>query len=181
LDTEDVVDRPRHGRPCTIAEEEKETFLSTVRSNPSLSLNQIFNESIGDFSKTYAWDLFHDNGFKCKTQRPKWRLDKDHRDLRLTWAKEYIKMPKTFWRRIIFSDETRVQHESTNEKYWFEEEESPSPLERDRWDASRLLWGAISDDGKCIFEVMNGTMNSDVYLHILRRRLLKNYGSLSLN
>ena len=155
-------------------------FINCVRDHPSIGLNKNLEESKVDFSKTYGWNLLKDNGFKCVTQATKWSLDSYHRKARLKWAKEYIKKPDEFWFRVIFTDETIAKHKTSRERYWVEGEFKPEPAEQDRWGESRLVWGTISYEGKCIIEIINGTMKSSIYLDILRRRLLKNYRKLSL-
>jgi len=42
-------------------------------------------------------------------------------------------------------------------------------------EGSGLICGAISDSGKFIVEIVDGTMNSTTYLDILKRRLLRNF------
>ena len=41
-----------------------------------------------------------------------------------------------------------------------------------------MIWGAIGFEGKFILEVLEDTMNSGVYLDILKRRLLRNFPTL---
>jgi len=180
-ETGNVEDRNRSGRPSEVTEEEKEKFISTVRDHPNMTLNQLLDESKVSFSKTYAWDLLHECGFKSKAQSAKWRLDEEHKRARLAWAKQYIKKPAKFWTQVIFTDETIAQHRSIQGRYWLEGKEKPPPTESDRWDVSRLVWGSIAYDGTCLIEVIDGTMDSKVYLDLLQRRLLRNYKGLGLN
>ena len=52
------------------------------------------------------------------------------------------------------------------------------PTQRDRWQDSVLVWGAIGSNGKFILEIVNGTMGFQTYLDILKKRLLKNFPTL---
>lgn len=178
LDTGDVEDLPRSGRPSSITLNQKEKLIKTVKDNKDLSIREVLEESKIDISKTSAWNTMRDYGFRCRTQSIKWSMEPHHKEARLKWALEYIKKPDEFWQRVIFTDESKAQFNTTKQKLWVLEDEKPTPIERDRWQPSVLLWGAISFDGNCILEVIHGTMDSVIYLDLLKRRLLKNFPGL---
>lgn len=175
LVTGNVEDSKRSGRPPKISLAEKERLIETVRGHEDMSINELIEESKVNMSKGTAWTTMKQYGFKCKTQSVKWNLEPYHKEERLRWAKEHINKSDEFWQRVIFTDETKAQFKGTKQKLWVLGDEKPSPVERDRWQASVLLWGAISYDGNCILEVIDGTLDSATYLNILKRRLLKNY------
>ena len=68
-------------------------------------------------------------------------------------------MPNEFWRRVIFTD-------------------VPDPVERDQWQVSVLVWGAIKYNQTSILEIVNGNLNAAKYLSILKRRLMRNLPDL---
>jgi transposase len=177
-DTGDVEDVPRSGRPPIISPSQKEKLIETVKNNEDMSIRGLIEESKVDISKTSAWNVMKGYGFKCKTQSIKWSMEPHHKEGRLKWAKEYINKSDEFWQRVIFTDESRAQFNKSKQKFWVLGDKKPSPIERDRWQASVLLWGAISLNGNCILELINGTMNAVIYLDILKKRLLKNYRNL---
>ena len=54
----------------------------------------------------------------------------------------------------------------------------PDPVERDQWQVSVLVWGAIKYNQTSILEIVNGNLNAAKYLSILKRRLMRNLPDL---
>ena len=97
---------------------------------------------------------------------------------RLKWANQYLNMTQDFWNRVVFSNECRVQYNTRKQKFWVYQDYEVEPTERDRWQTSILIWGAITYNGISIIEVINGNMNGTTYLSILKKRLLKKLPTL---
>jgi len=119
LTTGDVVDLNRTGRPPEIPEKDKKMFIEGAKVHPELNINTLIEETKVDFCKMTGSRLLKGAGYQCKTARVKWFIPPDDRELRLNWARKYIKMPNEFWRRVIFTDECRVQFNTKKEKLWF--------------------------------------------------------------
>ena len=178
LETGDVEDLPKSGRPRKGGVEEEKMLIETVVSHSDMTVQELIEESNLDLSETTAWRRLRENGFRNKPAKTKWSMTQSHRDERLVWAKKYIKKEKKFWKRVIFTDESLVQYNDRKQKYWVHKDIEPEAIQIDRWQVSVLLWGAISYDRNCILELMTGTFNSGVYLDILKARLLKNFRDL---
>jgi transposase len=178
-ETGTVEDIKQGGRPPKVTEEEEKMLVETAKTHPDMSLTQLMGEIDAPFSKATSWRLLKDNGFNNRTLPEKWAVSDYHRQLRLEWAKEYVHKPDEYWQNVIFTDESMIQNNPHKQTYWVSEDTILPSVERDRWQASVLCWGAISYQGNCILECMDGTMNGRVYLDILKRRLLKNYPALS--
>jgi len=178
LDIGDIVDLPKSGRSKKLSDMEENMLIETVQSHPKMSLDQLIEESNLSICKTTGWNVLQEYGFECKTAPIKWTIDEKHKKARLKWAKRYRREDGNFWKRVIFSDESKVQYNKKKQRYWIAEENTPEPIQRDRWQESLLLWGAISYNQNCILEIMKGTMDSVVYAKILKKRLLKNYPRL---
>lgn len=176
--THDVVDLDRSGRPKKITDEIENMLQEEISAHPNLSLNGLLEESKVDICKTSARTTLNSLGFYSRISQVKWSLDKEHRAARLTWAKRYIKMPEKFWFRVIFTDESKIQNNPNKQRYWLTSEMEIPTTDFDRWGTSAIVWGCISWEGILILEVIDGTLNSDKYLNILRRRLLRNFPTL---
>ena len=87
-------------------------------------------------------------------------------------------MPKDFWKRVVFSDESIVQFNTKKQKQWILKDQKPDPVERDQWQAQILTWEAIKYNETSDFEIVNGTIKSQDYLNILKRKLLRNLPQL---
>ena len=178
LDTGEVKDLTRTGRPMEATEEEEKNFIKTVTSHPEMSVNQLIEESDSNFSRRTGSRILKDHGFSNKTAKTKWWISDENRQKRLAWAKEYEKFPVKFWKRVVFTDESKVQFNTKKQKLWLPQEITPEPIERNRWQVSILVWGAIRWDETSAFECINGTLNSSKYLDILKRKLLRNLPAL---
>ena len=62
---------------------------------------------------------------------------------------------------------------------WVPREIKINPIEFNRFQASLVVWGAISYDQNSILEIRFDNFNADKYLNLLRRRLLKNFSNLN--
>jgi len=52
------------------------------------------------------------------------------------------------------------------------------PVERDRWQVSILVWGAIKYKQTSMLEMVNGTLTSKKFHDFLKSRLMKNLPNL---
>ena len=178
LQTGDVKDLERSGRPLVTTLEEEKTLIDTVEAHPEMTISHLLEESKIDISNTTGWRRLKDNGYRSRTSSIKWFISEEDRKERLKWAMKYIHMPENFWKRIVFTDECLIQFNTKKQKLWLYEDKIPGPVERDRWQASIMIWGAIKYNKISILEVIDGTMNSGKYHDILTRRLLKNLPGL---
>ncbi|KAG0896315.1 hypothetical protein G6F33_013558 [Rhizopus arrhizus] len=77
-------------------------------------------------------------------------LTAKHMKRRLAWAKKYQNWTTDDWRRVVFSDETKVN-------IWGSD-----------GCGSLMMWGSMTYEGPgYACQIYDGTMNSDLYQHIL--------------
>jgi len=144
LETGTVEDRLRSGRPSKVTPETEERFLTQVDATPNLSVNALLEESKVDFSKTTGLRVLRDKGYQCRVIPEKWYIEDKHRKARLAWAKKFIHKPEEYWFRVVFTDESRVQRNPKKELVWVSREIKINPIEFNRFQASLVVWGAIS-------------------------------------
>lgn len=154
-------------------------LIETIDAQPHLSLNGLLEEINHPFCKTTAHTILKEYGYRNYTAPEKWELTSEHKKLRLQWAKKYRRLPKSYWEKVIFTDETLIQNNPHKQKFWVAEKDSLPLIKKDRWQASVLCWGAISFEGKLMLEVVEETMDSVEYLKILKKRLLRSLPALS--
>jgi transposase len=179
LETGDVADRPRPGAPKKITPEVQELIIHQTLVKPDLTLDQIIEETKVDISRPTAWKVLKDNGFEYKPSKVKWTLTEDHRRQRLAWAKHYIKMPEEYWFQVVFTDECTIQRNTKKKKWWVPKESEVPATQVARWGPTANVWGCITIDGVSALEVFQGTMTSERYLDILRRKLMRNLPTLN--
>lgn len=174
-----VENLPIPGRPKKVTEEEEKMLKEAVEAHPTMSLSQLRGSIDASFSNPTACKILKDNGYRYYTVPEKWALSSEHRKHRLEWAVKHQNFPDTYWQKVVFTDECRIEGSSFKQKAWVIDKTSLPTIEKDRWGPSVICWGAITYAGKTILECQEKTMTADVYLNLLKRRLLRNLPALS--
>ncbi|KAG1388993.1 hypothetical protein G6F60_013505 [Rhizopus arrhizus] len=93
---------------------------------------------------------------------------------RLAWAKKYQNWTTDDWRRVVFSDETKVNIWGSDgcKYYWSRPGDPLKPHHIDvtvkHGGGSLMMWGCMTYEGPgYACQIYDGTMNSDLYQHIL--------------
>ncbi|EIE76609.1 hypothetical protein RO3G_01313 [Rhizopus delemar RA 99-880] len=101
-------------------------------------------------------------------------LTAKHMKRRLAWAKKHQKWTTDDWRRVVFSDETKVNIWGSDgcKYYWSRPGDPLKPHHIDvtvkHGGGSLMMWGCMTYEGpgySC--QIYDGAMNSDLYQHIL--------------
>ncbi len=164
-----VEDIKPTGRPREVHVKEEKLLIEAVQVHPEYSLNSLIGEIDASFGKTKAHSILTEHGYRNYSVPEKWSLDDKHRDLRYKWAKKFRKLPDSYWKRVIFTDESIIQSNPHKLKHWVTDRAQLPLIQKDRWQASVLCWGAISFEGKIILEAIEKTMTAPIYLDILKR------------
>jgi len=104
----------------------------------------------------------------------------EHAKKRLKWRRELRDCTQEYWNCVIFSDECAVQKDSDGGTVWVFRHQN----KREKYDCKnirgqakggglfQMIWGCFAGAklGPIVF--INGTVNSDVYISILRDNLL---------
>src|SRR5579859_996251 len=116
----------------------------------------------------------------------KWRavkralLTDKHAKTRLKWAMEHRAWTQEDWEWIIWSDECAVQKDSDSRQVWvFRHQNKHEKYDHKnvRGQAKgggllQMIWACFAGDKLCPIVFVNGTVNSDLYIAILRENLL---------
>jgi hypothetical protein len=101
-------------------------------------------------------------------------LSSKHRKQRLAWARKYKNWTSDDWRRVIFSDETKINIWGSDgcKYYWTRPGDSLKPHHIDvtvkHGGGSLMMWGCMTYDGPgYACQIYDGTMDSELYQHIL--------------
>lgn len=116
-------------------------------------------------------------GLAARRPRRKPLLSKTMRAARLKWAKAHCKWTAEQWNRVIFSDESKFNmHGSDGVQYV--RRRSGEELHPDcittavKHPQGQMLWGCISGRGVGRLHFIDGTVNADVYIGILKTKLI---------
>lgn len=107
-----------------------------------------------------------------KKKRPFYK--RNHPKDRLKWAKEHRDWTVDDWKKVIFSDETKVNMwESDGATYTWKEKNQPDRPHNVKQTmkhggGSLMVWGCMTSLGPgYACQIYDGTMNSEDYIHIL--------------
>lgn len=119
----------------------------------------------------------HEQGFRGRTVRKKPFLSNKHMKRRLDFAKKYANMPLSFWKKIIWSDESKFNLKSSDgiQKVWRKVGEA-FKLSCTRGTVkfgggNIMVWGCMSWRGVGLLEFIDDKMNADLYINILKKNL----------
>jgi len=128
-------------------------------------------------------------GFEAKLKKKKPFLSKKHQAARLKWAKEHASWTENDWKRVVFSDETKINiWGSDGVKYcWIRPGDPMQPHHLDltvkHGGGSLMMWGCMTYKGIGYGCHIQETMDSKVYCDILETSFKDtlDYWDLSLN
>ena len=106
-----IENNPRSGRRSKLTAGDQRQIKRKVVENPFLSASKIaaeLEEHSGiQVHQETVWRAIKNNGFKSCTPRKKPHVSMINRKKRLEFGKKYLNYPKEFWRKVIFSDESK--------------------------------------------------------------------------
>jgi transposase len=120
-------------------------------------------------------------GMKAVTKKKKPLLTKRHRKLRLNFARKYENYTVADWKRVIWSDETKINRFQSDGIRWsWTKTQNPAGVLSDAEVAptlkfgggSLMMWGCMSSKGVGGFCRIFGSMDADLYCEILRGELM---------
>lgn len=128
-----------------------------------------------------------DHGFQGRVVRKKPYLSKKHMKKRLEFAKKYHSMPLSFWKKVIWSDESKYNLKSSDgiQKVWRKQGEAYK-LSCLRGTVkfgggNIMVWGCMAWNGVGKLTFIDDRMNADMYTTILMDNLESSAQLLELN
>ena len=107
-----VANLPRSGRKRKIDDRFQRKIVQMVGKNPRLTSKQVQaalqSEGTTLSTRTIRRRL-NEKGLYGRRPRKTPFLTQRHKKARLEFAKTYLRKPKTFWKNVLWSDETKVE------------------------------------------------------------------------
>lgn len=113
---------------------------------------------------------------RIKVKKPK--LTARHKKLRLAFAKKYKHWKEHDWRKVIFSDETKINRMGSDGKQYIWRRVNEPLSDRTvkptlkGGGGSMMIWGCMGANGVGHATKVTGTVNSELYLEILKDEML---------
>ncbi|KAK1786617.1 hypothetical protein P4O66_003058 [Electrophorus voltai] len=172
---------PRAGRPAILSGQGRRALVREVTKNPRVTLTELQRVSVarGEPSRrTTISAALHQSGLYGRVGRRKPLLSKRHKTACLEFAKRHLKDSQTMRNKILWSDETKIEHFGLNAKrhVW----RKPGTAHHlantiatvKHGGGSIMLWGCFSAAGTGILVRVEGKTNAAMYRDILEENLL---------
>lgn len=172
--------KPRSGRPSKIFPTTARKIVRDVKKTPQLTsreIQQSLKESHVDVSSCTVRRHIRKNGLHGRVARKKPLLRKCHKEARLKYATLHRDKPQTFWEKIMWSDETKIELFGKNYKRYVwrginnaYDEKNTIPTVK-HGGGSLMFWGCVSYKGTGNLVKVEGKMNAASYQKILEENL----------
>ncbi|CCA71915.1 related to transposase-Wolbachia endosymbiont [Serendipita indica DSM 11827] len=125
-------------------------------------------------------------GWKPRKKVKKPRLTRRHRKARLDWAERHRHWTVEDWKRVLWSDETKVNRlgNDGDEIVWVQEGEglnARTVTQTVKGGGGRIMvWGCIGWNRPGVARLIEGKMDAKIYTHILDHELTQSVKKLKL-
>lgn len=165
------------GRPVIVADASKSLVRRKVLSGALLTAQDVHKELLQlgyTLTAKTAGNVLKSMNFFSAIKKKKPLLGARHMKARLDWAKRHQHWTIDDWRRVTFSDETKINIWGSDgcKYYWSRPGDDLKPHHIDvtvkHGGGSLMMWGCMTYYGPgYACQVYDGTMKSEDYIHIL--------------
>ena len=184
-----VATLPRSGRPAKLSPRTRAKLVRDATVNPSVTLKAL-QESATELGtpvhqSTISRTLHKANLFG-RVARKKPFLKESHRKARLEFARNHVNDLEQQWRKVLWSDETKIELFGVNQKkyVWRRPGTEFAPHNTiptvKHGGGSIMLWGCFSAEGTGELVRVQGIMDGTQYRQILNENLFKSARDLKL-
>lgn len=178
----DSAESAKAGRPQKVSQSEKKhlaLLISLNRAKNAAEAARLFNANRENkISVQTVRRVLKEYGLKAKKIKKKPAISKKNKWERLKWARKHREWTVEDWKRVIWSDETKINRfGSDGNKYaWVKDGANLQPREIEPTvkfgGGSVMVWGCMTWAGVGYAARIEGTMDGPLYVKILRDCLL---------
>ncbi|GFT82662.1 transposable element Tc1 transposase [Trichonephila clavipes] len=190
LETGSVENKPRPGGPSKLTSRAKRMIVRSATNKPMKSAQNTANDPLPlcnvSVSAQTVRNVLQSAGLKARTPRKKPYISEVNRKRRLEFAMKYKNKSMDFWKKVIFSDESKFEIFTlpSIRKIWrknktaFEPKNVLPTLKRDG--GTVMVWGCVAHNGAGNLAFIDNKMNALAYINVLRPNLLDSAKKFSM-
>jgi transposase len=174
------------GRPRKTTRRDDSRILRESTNNPRNNAQQVGEQSGVDVSTKTVHRRLKDRGLNPCVAAKKPLISKRNKKLRLLWAKEHVVKPIWFWRKIIWTDESKFELINTKSRIIVYRRRGEryklkflQPTVK-HGGGNVMLWASFGYNGTGNLEVIDGKMTARVYKDILERNVFESARKLGI-
>ena len=171
------------GRPSKLSAREKRLIVQKITSgeyDTAADVKRMLANSHGvEVHANTVRNALKEAGMKGAVKRKKARLRADHVKARLEFARKYQDWTVKHWKRVIWSDETKINRFGSDGRKWCWRKPG-STLEPNHVQpmvkfggGSLMIWGCMTSKGVGYACRIDGRMDAELYTKILDDELLR--------
>jgi transposase len=174
---------PKQGRPKILTSRDENFIVKEISSGRIPNATKMSKEIKEKFNISVSSDtisrVLKKNGFKSAEKKEKPQLSKKNVKERLDFAKAHQYWTLDDWKRVIFSDETKINRFNSDGRTWFWSrdpsllnEKSVKPTVK-HGGGRIMIWGCMTFQGPGYCCKIDSNLDQHLYKNILEDDLLK--------
>lgn len=188
---EDRIEARRQtGRPKSLSVQDERFLVRSIVRDPKIEATKLAEELTRRSGKKIgAYTIrrtLNREGYNARNPRRKPYISTVNRQKRLAFAQKYVAYPETFWKRVLYTDESKYNIFGSDGKrrVWRKENTALHPKHLNMMvkhgGRNVLVWGCCAASGVGSLEFIDGTMTAASYLDILRTNLIPSVEKLGI-
>jgi transposase len=175
--------KTRRGRPSKLTAVDKRMLVRMVTSGQADNASQLkhkLHDTVGvDISTKTIRRALKQSGLKAVVKKKKPRLSARHIRQRLDFALQYQNWTVEDWKRVIWSDETKINRLGSDGREWVWKKPNSSINDQQIQGTvkfgggSLMIWGCMTAKGAGYACRINGRMDAQLYTNILDDELIQ--------
>ena len=173
---------PSAGCPCKLSSTAKCSIITQITTGKAANAVQVTNNINTTISNSVSSEtvrrVLKKHSFKAVMKKKKPLLSPRHRKQRLAFALKYKEWTVEDWKRVIWSDETKINRIASDGRQWMWKKAGEGLVEREVQGTVKfggeniMVWGCISWEGVGRLAEVEGRMDAQQYVDILKDNLL---------
>ena len=173
---------PHSGRPSKLSATSERVIITQITTGKVANavqatkhINSIISNPV---SSQTVCRVLKQHSLKAVTKKKKPLLSAVHRKKRLAFALKYQNWTVEDWKRVIWSDETKINRIGSDGKQWVWKQVGQGLIDREVQGTVKfgggniMVWGCMGWEGVGRLAEVEGKMNADQYVSILEDNLL---------